>query len=91
MRRAAWALLLALSLGALGVGLLWQFPTRESCRASGRVVEPTGRHCVAGDGYVQLREHVLFHTSQVVVVLGIVLVLGSIGYWVVRRRSRPAV
>ena len=90
MRRTVWALLLVLSVCTLAVGLLLQFPTRESCRASGRVVDPTERHCVAADGYVQLREHVLFHASQVVVLLGVALALGTLGYWVVRRRRRPA-
>ena len=90
VKRTAWALLSALAVGVLAVGVLRQFPTMESCRASGRVVDPTERHCVAADGYVQLREHVLFHTTQVVTLLGIAVALGSAGYWVVRRRSRPA-
>ena len=89
MRRAVWAPLLTFFVGALAFGLLL-FPTEETCRASGRVVDPTGRHCVAADGYVQLREHVLFHTSQVVAIAAIVLVPGWIGYRAVRRRRRPA-
>ena len=89
MRRGVWAFALALFLVLVAVPLLLLFPTRERCRASGRVVDPTGRHCVADDGYVQLREHVLFHASEAVVILGIAVALGSLGYWVARRRSRP--
>ena len=86
-RRVRQALLAILALGALGLGLLAPFPTRERCRASGRAVDPTGRHCVASDGYVQLREHVLFHTAEVVALGGAALALGLVGRRVARHRA----
>ena len=90
MRRTARPLVVALIVAALGLGLLALFPTRDACRASGREVDPTGRHCLAADGYVQLREHVLFHASEVLVAAAILIALGAFARWVVRRRSGQA-
>jgi hypothetical protein len=82
-------ILLVLLGAAIGVGLLSRLPTADGCRASGRRVDPTGRHCLDGNGYVQLREHVIMHTVEVLVLLGIAGVLTG-GVWALRRRrSRP--
>ena len=81
-----------LSLVALA-GVLWvaRLPDKEECVASGRVVDPTERHCQSATGYQQLQEHALFHSREVV--LGSLLFLGA-GYGIrryfLRRRSRSA-
>ena len=40
--------------------LIWisTLPTKAECLRSGRLVDPTERHCEASDGYEQLQEHV---------------------------------
>ena len=85
MRLAA----IVLTLGAIAA-FVWigTFPTKAECSASGRVVDPTERHCLAADGYEQLQEHVWFHVSEVLVgavVLLTTLYLGRRLY----RRWRP--
>jgi len=82
--------LMALVAAALAVGALWlwRLPTAEMCSRSGRMVDPTRRHCVALDGsYVQLREHVEMHATEVGWVL---LLIGSTLFllWLVARRVR---
>jgi hypothetical protein len=80
----------ALLIAAVGAVILSRFPSAATCRASGRVVDPTGRHCLDATGYVQLREHVIFHTQEVLVLLALA---GALiwGYRFLRRRgSRPS-
>ena len=49
------------------------FPTQAECVASGRVVDPTERHCQTVSGYEQLQEHVWFHATPVL--------LGAATFW----------
>ena len=81
------ALFVVLAIAALG-GSAWvlSLPSKAECRASGRTVDPTERHCESADGWVQLEEHAAFHGSQIA--LGVAVLLA--GGWVVRRvvRSR---
>ena len=90
MKAARGVVITAVALGILGAGLLVRFPTKADCTASGRVVDPTERHCVAADGYEQLREHVLFHTAQVVTVALGLAMLGLVVRWAARRRGARA-
>lgn len=82
---------LALFLGAaavIGFGWVFRLPSKAECVASGRIVDPTERHCESATGFVQLQEHALFHSRDVV--LG-TAILAAIGYGIVvyrRRRSR---
>ena len=71
------------------VGFAWviRLPNKAECVASGRIVDPTERHCEAAAGFQQLQEHATFHATQIV--LGVLLVL-AIGFgirWFVGRRS----
>ena len=83
-------LVIILGLAAV-VGFTWVFslPDKEECVASGRVVDPTERHCQDGTGYQQLQEHALFHTRDVALGTGVLLAVGYAVYRVARRRSRP--
>jgi hypothetical protein len=69
------------------VGGAWVFslPTKAECVASGRVVDPTERHCESSDGYQQLQEHALFHSREAI--LAGVIVLG-VSYGISRYRHR---
>ena len=84
MRFVAAILVLA---AAVGFGWVFSLPSMGECRASGRIVDPTERHCESADGYVQLQEHALFHTRDVVLAF---LVLLGVGYGVYRWRRRFA-
>ena len=70
------------------LGWIGSLPDKAECVASGRVVDPTERHCQTSTGYRQLQEHALFHASEVLFGLGVLL---SGGYVVrryyLRRRS----
>ncbi|MGH8678417.1 MAG: hypothetical protein ACREUQ_08725 [Burkholderiales bacterium] len=69
--------LLVIGLAGCIVGWLWlwRLPTEEVCSRTGRIVDPTHRHCVALDGsYVQLREHMEGHATEAVWLL---LLIGS--------------
>jgi hypothetical protein len=77
-----------LAVAAIGGGAwMLTLPTKEQCRATGRIVDPTERHCEAAGGYVQLREHALFHTREPA--LAAVLILG-VSWAISRRRRRRA-
>ena len=71
--------------GLVGCAWLLTLPTRNQCIASGRVVDPTERRCESATGYVQLREHALYHSREVIVVA--VMLLGGT-YMVQRFRRR---
>lgn len=76
----------ALALAALA-GLWWvlSLPSKAECLASGRVVDPTERHCQSSAGYQQLEEHAWFHSREVL--LGVAL-LWVIVYVLHRRYGR---
>ena len=70
--------------------LVWigSLPDRAECSASGRVVDPTERHCETSTGYQQLQEHALFHASQVLLGVGALLAGGYVvRRYYLRRRS----
>lgn len=69
----------------VGFGWVFSLPSRAECVASGRVVDPTGRHCESAGDYQQLQEHALFHSREVLVGAAI---LGAVAYLVVRSRRR---
>ena len=78
------------AVAVLSVGVLvWiiSLPSMAECRASGRVVDPTERHCTSGSGFQQLQEHATFHAVQVVVYCAVLLVGAYIIYRMVRRKS----
>jgi len=66
-----------------------RLPNMAECRASGRVVDPTERHCESGGPavYVQLQEHATFHAVQVIIPALVVLIAAYVIYRVIRRRS----
>lgn len=82
MRWLAVALVVA---AIAGFGWVFSLPSKAECIASGRVVDPSERHCESPDGYVQLEEHALFHSRDVVLGAGILVALGY-GIVVLRRR-----
>jgi hypothetical protein len=75
----------ALALAA-AIGVVWilRLPNKEECRASGRTVDPTERHCDSATGFQQLEEHAWFHTREVAV--GAALLWG--GAYALHRRQR---
>jgi cbb3-type cytochrome oxidase subunit 3 len=81
-------------IGALAVAAVsaatWiiSLPDQAECRASGRIVDPTERHCTSATGYQQLQEHATFHAIQVVLVSLFILAVAYIIYRIIRRRSR---
>lgn len=86
--RLLGGLLCLIAIGA--AGWIASLPGKAECVASGRIVDPTQRHCEAPGGFQQLQEHALFHASEVV--LGTLALLAG-GYLVrhyVRRRSAGA-
>jgi hypothetical protein len=73
------------ALAVLSFSILQLFPNKAACIASGRTVDPTERHCEGPNGYVQLREHVLFHAREPVL---FVLFVGAAVYFVRYRRRK---
>jgi hypothetical protein len=72
----------------VGFGWVFSLPSKSECIASGRIVDPTERHCESAAGYEQLQEHGLFHSRETV--LGAAIVLAT-GYAIQRyRRRRPS-
>jgi hypothetical protein len=69
----------------VGFGWVFSLPDKAECVASGRVVDPTERHCEDSNGYQQLEEHALFHSRDVVLGVSVLLALG---YAVQRFRRR---
>jgi len=69
----------------VGFGWVFSLPSKAECVASGRVVDPTERHCEDSTGYQQLQEHALFHSRDVVLGAAVLLALG---YAVYRFRRR---
>jgi hypothetical protein len=85
-RRAIVSILIAAAVA--GCVWLWRLPSEETCARSGRMVDPTNRHCVALDGtYVQLRSHATMHATEVGWLL---LLIGSTVFLIrlVVRRAR---
>ena len=70
-----------------GFGWVFSLPSKEECVASGRIVDPTERHCESPSGYVQLQEHALFHSREAVLG-GLILIAAAYGVHSYRRRSR---
>ena len=71
----------------VGFGWVFSLPNKAECVASGRVVDPTERHCQDSTGYQQLQEHALFHSRDVVLGTGVLLAVGYAVYRIMRRRS----
>ena len=69
----------------IGFGWVVSLPSKAECVASGRVVDPTERHCESAAGYEQLQEHALLHAREVVLGTALVVV---VGYALVRHRRR---
>jgi hypothetical protein len=83
-----WFVMSVLAAVIVGFGWVFSLPSKSECIASGRIVDPSGRHCESSAGYEQLQEHALFHSREAV--LGAVILL-AIGYAVQRyRRRRPS-
>jgi len=80
-----WFLPLAV-VGVFLYSVLRLFPDEADCIASGRTVDPTKRHCEGPDGYVQLREHVLFHSREPLIL--VVIVVGTLLFVRHRRRQK---
>jgi hypothetical protein len=79
----------ALAVAAVGAATwIISLPDKAECRASGRIVDPTDRHCISATGYQQLQEHATFHAIHVVVVSLFILAGAYIIYRIIRRRSR---
>ena len=79
----------ALAVPAAGAATwIISLPDKAECRASGRIVDPTDRHCTSATGYQQLQEHATFHAIQVVLVSLVILAGAYIIYRIIRRRSR---
>jgi hypothetical protein len=79
----------ALAVAAVGAATwIISLPDKAECRASGRIVDPTDRHCISATGYQQLQEHATFHALEVVVA-GLVILAGTyIMYRISRRLAR---
>jgi hypothetical protein len=75
----------------VGFGWVFSLPSKAECTASGRIVDPTERHCLSPTGYEQLQEHALFHSRDVVLGALLLLGIGFAGhrYWR-RRRAHPS-
>lgn len=87
--RVVTGVLSVLAIAALA--WLGSLPDKEECVASGRVVDPTERHCQAPDGYQQLQEHALFHAAEVLLWTAVLLAGGlGVRYYLRRRSSRAA-
>lgn len=74
----------------IGFGWVFSLPSKAECVASGRVVDPTERHCESAAGYEQLQEHALFHSRDVVLGTALIVALGYALVWYRRRRSQQA-
>ncbi len=72
----------------VGFGWVFSLPSKSECIASGRIVDPTERHCESSAGYEQLQEHALFHSREAVLGAAILLAIsyGVKRYW----RRRPS-
>ena len=71
-----------------GFGWVFSLPSKAECVASGRIVDPTERHCESATGFVQLQEHALFHSRDVVLGTAILVALGYAVFAYGRRRSQ---
>ena len=80
-----WFNIVLVVAGLAAIGWVLSLPTKAECAASGRVVDPTERHCQAVDGFQQLQEHAWFHSREII--LGVV-VLWFIAFLFDRRQRR---
>ncbi len=71
----------------VGFGWVFSLPSKSECIASGRIVDPTERHCESSAGYEQLQEHALFHSREALLGAAIVLATGYAVHRYRRRRS----
>lgn len=76
MRRRL-VLLVILALLGSGTARVLTLPTAAACAASGRAVDPDGRHCVGPAGTSLLREHVLGTARKGEIMIPAVLVLAA--------------
>lgn len=70
-----------------GFGWVFSLPSKKECAASGRVVDPTERHCLDGAGYQQLEEHALFHSAEVVAAVVAISAITWSALWLNRKLS----
>ena len=72
----------------VGFGWVFSLPSKSECTASGRIVDPTERHCESAAGFQQLQEHALFHSRETVLGAAILLAIGfAVQHY---RRRRPS-
>ena len=91
MRRATFARVVIAVLTAIAIGsAAWiiSLPNMAECRASGRIVDPTERHCESGATYQQLQEHATMHAAEVVIFFFGALAVAYILYHIVRLARR---
>ena len=89
VKRSVGALAGILVLSAVGATVwIFSLPDKAECRASGRVVDPTERHCESASGYQQLEEHAFFHATEVGFVVVTVLVAAFVIHRLFRRMPR---
>ena len=88
MCRGPRILLVLLSVATIATLVyLATLPSQAECRATGRIVDPTERHCESGDGFQQLQGHAAFHATEAG--LGVLILLaGGFAIRVVIARSR---
>jgi len=84
--RAVIAVLAAIAIGA--AAWIISLPNMAECRASGRIVDPTERHCESGATYQQLQEHATLHATEVVILFFGALAVAYILYRVIRWSRR---
>jgi len=78
----------ALAAGTIAAfGWILTLPSKAECVASGRVVDPTLRHCESPEGWVQLQEHALFHAQEVGLGAVVLLAVGYAVRRIVRHRA----
>lgn len=84
--RVVIAVLAAIAIGA--AAWIISLPNMAECRASGRIVDPTERHCESGATFQQLQEHATMHAAQVVILFFGALAVAYILYHIVRLARR---
>ena len=80
--RAVIAVLAVIAIGS--AAWIISLPNKAECRASGRIVDPTERHCESGATFQQLQEHATMHAAQVVILFFGALAVAYILFHLVR-------